>query len=292
MKYFGMHAAIRFLILAIVVSAALQISAFLGSSGLHALTGGGVQSVLNFGDGHQDAVITSSWSRTFGGEGIEHAESVIQTSDGGYAIIGFTTPYGAINQDLLLVKTDSIGNEEWSKVFGGEGNEHGSSVIQTSDGGYALAGSTSSHGAINGDFWLVKTDPSGNAEWNNTFGGRGNDHAYSIIQTSEGGYALAGFTGSHGAGNQDFWLVKTDSSGNEEWSKTFGGMGFEWAYSVVQTSDEGYTLAGYTTSYGSGKHDFWVVKTSSINQNIPTSTEETITVNNVNCITFDFRIPT
>ncbi|MDH5686018.1 MAG: hypothetical protein OEY73_05765, partial [Hadesarchaea archaeon] len=117
-------------------------------------------------------------------------------------------------------------------------------IVQTSDGGYALAGSTESYGAGGFDFWLVKTDSSGNEEWSKTFGGENDDWAYSVVQTSDGGYVLAGSTMSYGAGGEDFWLVKTDSSGNEEWSKTFGGVNRDWARSVIQTSDGGYALAG------------------------------------------------
>jgi len=205
----------------------------------------------------------SSWSKTFGGTETDVVYSVIQTSDGGYALVGYTTSYGAGGEDFWLVKTDSSGNMEWSENFGGTGNERAYSVIQTSDEGYALVGYTTSYGAGWRDFWLVKTDSSGNMEWSENFGGTGSDRAYSVIQTSDEGYALAGYTDSYGAGGWDFWLVKTDSSGNMEWSENFGGTGSDRAYSVIQTSDEGYALAGYTDSYGAGGEDFWLVKADS-----------------------------
>lgn len=97
-------------------------------------------------------------------------------------------------------------------------------------------------------------------EWSRTFGGGDNDIASSLIQTSDGGYALAGGTGSYGAGAVDFWLVKTDSQGEKEWSRTFGGSDRYGANSVVQTSDGGYALAGGIMSYGARKQDFWLVK--------------------------------
>ena len=107
--------------------------------------------------------------------------------------------------------------------------DYARSVVQTSDGGYALAGHTASFGAGSYDAWLVKVDASGNAMWNKTYGGASSDKAYSVVQTSDGGYALAGFTDSFGAGNYDAWLVKVDASGNAMWNKTYGGAASDYA---------------------------------------------------------------
>ena len=148
------------------------------------------------------------------------AYSVVQTSDGGYAIGG-----------SRLIKTDSSGNEEWNRTYGGN------SVIQVSDGGYVLAGRSS----------LVKTDFLGNEEWNITYGGIGSECAWETIQTSEGGYALAGLTDSmYYNRSREFWLMKIDSFGNEEWNRTYGSLKDDEARSVIQTSDGGYILAGGT----------------------------------------------
>ena len=186
--------------------------------------------------------------------------SVQQTSDGGYILA--RNAGGA--QSMSSIVDGTLGADpslSWSKTFGGGDDDWANSVIQTSDGGYALAGITRSYGAGGSDFWLVKTDSAGNEEWSKTFGGENSDWARSVIQTSDGGYALAGYTGSYGAGGEDFWLVKTDSSGNEEWNKTFGGENPDWALSVIQTSDGDYALAGVTESYSAGGFDFWLVKT-------------------------------
>ena len=210
----------------------------------------------------------TEWTKTYGGASDDWAYALVQTSDGGYAVAGSTNSSGAGGYDFWLVKTDAGGNMQWNRNYGGTGVEIAYSVVQTSDGGYALAGITYSFTAGSWDFWLVKTDASGNMQWSKTYGGTGHDYAYSLVQTGDGGYAIAGYTNSFGAGGYDFWLVKTDASGNMQWSKTYGGPGVEIAYSVVQTSDGGYALAGYTNSFGAGSYDFWFVKVAGASYSI------------------------
>jgi len=223
----------------------------------------------SFGAGGDDAWLVKTdssgniqWKQTYGGTGGDYASSVVKTSDGGYALAGSTDSIGAGSQDMWLIKTDSDGNMQWNKTFGGAGYDYASSVIQTSDGGYALVGYTDSFGAGSADAWLVRTDPNGNMLWNQTFGGKGYDEAYSV-QTSNGGYVLAGATTSFGAGFLDFWLINTDAFGKVQWNQTYGGTGDDEGYSVVQTTDNGYAIAGYTNSSGHGGYDGWLIKTDS-----------------------------
>jgi len=203
-----------------------------------------------------------AWSRTFGGSRYDYAESVQQTTDGGYILAGFTQSYGAGSGDAWLVKTDAIGVEQWSQTFGGSRYDGAKSVQQTADGGYILAGFTGSYGAGGNDAWLIKTNAAGVEQWSQTFGGSGNDEIYSVQQTTDGGYILAGFTQSYGAGSGDAWLVKTDAIGVEQWSQTFGGSSEDYAKSVQQTADGGYILAGFTGFYGAGSEDAWLIKTN------------------------------
>jgi hypothetical protein len=148
----------------------------------------------------------------------------------------------------------------FAKTYGGTGGDIAYSVQQTSDGGYILAGETDSFGA-GGDIFLIKTDASGNIQWAKTYGGTYSDYAYSVQQTSDGGYIVAGYTRSFGAGLSDVFLVKTDASGNISWAKTYGGTNGEGAFSVQQTSDGGYIVAGYTYSFSAGWDDIFLIKT-------------------------------
>jgi hypothetical protein len=201
---------------------------------------------------------SSFFDRIYEGKGIGKAFSVVQTSDGGYAVIGYTQN----NSVCWLVKTGLDGNMEWNKTY-----EAGSmnSIMQTDEGGYILAGETSSFGAGGSDFWVVKTDPSGNILWNHTYGGQYGESVNSMVQTSDGGYALIGETESFGAKFTDFLLVKTDSMGNMEWNKTYDAIGGrDYAPYVIQASDDGYVLVGKTQSSVIEGYDCWLIKTDSV----------------------------
>jgi len=208
-----------------------------------------------------DASGNLQWAKTFGGGNWDYAWSVQQTSDGGYIVAGYTRSFGAGYDDVFLLKTDASGNLQWAKTFGGIYDDWAFSVQQTSDGGYIVAGWTISFGAGGADVFLLKTDASGNLQWAKTFGGSFDDWAYSVQQTSDGGYIVAGYTLSFGAGGADVFLLKTDASGNLQWAKTFGGSSWDEPFSVQQTSDGGYIVAGYTESFGAGSYDVFLLKT-------------------------------
>jgi uncharacterized delta-60 repeat protein len=205
----------------------------------------------------------SVWSRAFGGDNLEACYGAQQTTDYGYILAGLTVSYGAGLADFWLVKTNANGDSLWSRTFGGDRNDRCYSVQQTADGGYILAGETSSYGTGDADFWLVKTNTNGDSLWSRTFGGAGWEECHCVRQTSDGGYILAGLTESFGAGQVDFWLVKTNVNGDSIWSRTFGGSDWEECFSVQQTADGGYILGGRTFSFGSGISDFWLVRTDS-----------------------------
>ncbi|MFZ8803130.1 MAG: hypothetical protein ACO2PO_09120, partial [Candidatus Calescibacterium sp.] len=155
---------------------------------------------------------------------------------------------------------DSSGNVIWTKTIGGSYDDGARSIIQSSDGGYVVAGFTESFGAGYEDIYVVKLDSSGNDQWTKTIGGRSGDGALSIIQSSDGGYVVAGYTRSFGAGDYDIYVVKLDSEGNVQWTKTIGGSFLDGALSIIQSSDGGYAVAGFTESFGAGGSDMYVVK--------------------------------
>ena len=134
----------------------------------------------------------------------------------------------------------------WTRTYGGDSTDLGYSVLQTSDGGYIIAGSTESFGAGEFDVYLIKADANGDTIWTKTYGGTEYDFGYSIAQTFDGGYIAAGYTESYGAGLRDVYLIRTDSLGDTLWTKTFGGDSHDGGYSIQQTSDGGYVVVGYT----------------------------------------------
>ncbi|MDX9908293.1 MAG: hypothetical protein RBS23_02445, partial [Mariniphaga sp.] len=195
-----------------------------------------------------------------GGEGFESGTSMQQTHDGGYVMTGHTDSFGAGNSDVYVVKLTGSGHLQWTKTIGGRNHESGNSVCQTRGGGYVITGYTTSFGAGNADIYVVKLGSSGDLEWSRTIGGTGQDIGSSIHQTTDGGFIIGGMSASYSTGNPDAYVVKLDSSGDLEWSKTIGGAADDWCSSIRQTHDGGYVFTGATSSFGAGKSDVYVVK--------------------------------
>ncbi len=207
------------------------------------------------------------WERIFGNseqsltlaieETSDVARSVRQTRDGGYILAGSSA--GSSGTGVWLLRTSSDGNLLWSRNLGGAADALAYDVVQTADGGFTVAGSTASP-TQGSNAILIKTDANGDTRWAKSFGSEYNDEARSLVLTKDGGYALGGFTWSYGAGLSDFWLFKVNEEGILQWQRDFGNVARESAHSLVQTSDGGYALAGWSESFGSGDR-FWVVKT-------------------------------
>jgi hypothetical protein len=206
-----------------------------------------------------DSIGKPVWEKTFGGSGSNIGYCVKETSDFGYIIAGSTDSTGS-NRDVWLIKTDGDGTEEWNRKFGGVEGDWANSVQETSDG-FVITGTTLSYGAGGQDVWLIKTNDLGVKEWDKTFGGAGSDSGEEVQETSDGSIIIAGHTTSYGAGSEDAYLIKTDSTGNVLWTKTMGGAQGDQGHSVYQTSGDDFIVAGETLSYGSASsYDVWLVK--------------------------------
>ena len=203
-----------------------------------------------------DANGDSLWSCAFGDSGAVASEfnSLIQTEDGGFALGG---PFSSWTE-YRLIRTNEWGELLWSLSFG---RDHwGCGFIPTEDGGFLVAGKAPSQDERIYDYWLIKIDQVGDSLWLRTFEKEGHGRWRSLIETFDGGFALAGFTSEPGD-QYDFWLMRTAVNGDSLWSVVFGGMNSDDCYSIIQTADSGFALGGYTESFGAGSSDFWLVKT-------------------------------
>jgi len=224
------------------------------------------------------------WEKNFGGSNLDEAYSIIQTLDNGYIVVGTSeSSNGDISEnngwnDIWIIKLNEIGDIEWEKSFGGTGYDYAYSVQQTLDSGFIITGNTFSFdgdfGENNGwaDCFILKIDTIGNLEWSKFYGGTDPDYGNSIIQTTDGGFITAGVSQSNDIdvsdnnGGIDIWILKLDNLGNLEWEKNFGGLSSDHAHSIKQTNDEGFIIAGHSSSNnidvsgGNGNIDYWIVK--------------------------------
>jgi hypothetical protein len=195
----------------------------------------------------------------FGGSKEEYGFSVEKTNDGGYALAGFSTTYGNGSWDIWVIKTDDKGNGLWHRSYGTNHKESAWQILQNDNGGYSILGEHSPSGGP-GNGYLIQTNSDGFPVNETSFGGEKNDGVRQIIKTSDGGYAIIGYTYSFAQGGRDMWLIKIDKDGSEQWSKTYGWVYNETGFSLVQTNDDGFILVGSQWNYNVNKHNIWIVK--------------------------------
>ena len=232
---------------------------------------------------------------TLGGSKNESAQAVVNTTDGGYAILGHSqsmdgdvTNKSNESYDYWVLKFDTTNQLQWQKTYGGSDDDRGTDIIQTTDGGYAVIGKSKSgdldvsENAGYDDFWMIKLDGNGSILWEYSFGYAGSDVPYSVIQTNDNGYLVSGVldvTASNGQGDRvsssqrrhaggDYWVIKLNANGIKEWSNYYGGSFTDTAYDAIQTEDNGYIIVGSSDSNdvdvanNKGSYDFWVIKIS------------------------------
>ena len=230
----------------------------------------------SYGAGSSDAYLIKTnkdgeldWTRTFGGQAKDTAISAVQAKDGGYILTGGTMSSGYGETDVLVVKTDKDGETIWEKTYGGANHDQAYSIKSTA-GGYVIVGYSSSFSELNSDVYLLKIDENGKEIFEKTFGGYSWDIGYDIAETKDKGFIITGYTDSTAEGKTDIYLIKTDSKGNSMWAKMYGGKREDRGYSVIQTKDNGYLIAGKTTSYISKGFgwDIIVIKTDSLGNSL------------------------
>lgn len=196
---------------------------------------------------------TLVWNKTLGVSTNNQIDSIIKTSDGGYLLVGVTNSFDS-SPNMWLIKTDETGSEIWNKTYGGLSFQRAWDVVNSKDGGFVMVGWTGLHNGLEipNDMWLLKTDSNGNELWNRSFGDLSSGElGEEIIETSDGGFLLGGFTDSSrlSHGSIDAWLIKTDSNGMEEWNKTYGGEGDDYSNAILETSDGGILVSIHTFSH-------------------------------------------
>lgn len=205
---------------------------------------------------------TEIWKKYYGRSQDDTAWNILPISDGGYLVTGFTGGWSSCQQ-IYIMKLNSSGDKVWEKLYGPCNStqqwQEARQSIELADGSFIVTGTIYNSGTQ--DAFIMKLDSVGEQTWIKTYGGTGVDKAMSIVKTTDGGYAITGHTNSMGAGGDDIYLVKTDSSGNEQWHKTFGGASSDQGNSILQTEDGGFMIAGNTQSWGSGGNDIVVIKT-------------------------------
>ncbi len=200
------------------------------------------------------------WTKVYGRNYNDGIAKILQTSDGGYIVLGNTSVYSTGNVDVYLAKLDSNGNVIWEKTYGGSGDDDASSMVKTSDG-YMIVGSTTSFGDGSSDIYVIRVDNSGNMIWQKNYGGSGGDTGSDIVETKDGNYAIVGTTSSFNAQAFDFYLIKIDGNGNKLWDKLYGGSDWDEGHSIAELKDGSLVLVGFAVGFGAGARDIFLIKT-------------------------------
>ena len=206
----------------------------------------------------------TSWTlfnETYGDFSYDYGRCVLQTLDEGYIVAGNTSTVGNSFSNVLLVKTDVQGNQEWIKSITFSATDRGNAVTEGSDGGFIVVGNTISENDGSQDVLLLKTDGIGTVEWHQAYGTNQDEIGNSVYPAADGGYIICGQAVSANTGFNFAYLIKVDGSGNESWSRTFGADANDYGYSVIQANDGGYAIAGMTRSSGDSDGDAWLIKT-------------------------------
>ncbi len=202
------------------------------------------------------------WTKTYGGTDTDWGESVQECTSGGFIIAGWTYSFGAGSQDVYLIRTNSDGDTMWTKTYGGTDTDGGLSVQECANSGFIIAGKTESFGAGSNDVYLIRTNADGDTLWTKTYGGTSGDYGESVQECASGGFIIAGYTWSFGAGKSDVYLIRTNSDGDTMWTKTYGGTDTDWGLSVQECAGSGFIIAGGTESFGAGYSDVYLVRTN------------------------------
>jgi hypothetical protein len=211
------------------------------------------------------------WTRTYGGLWADYGRSVQVTADSGYIVAGYTENFGAGLTDFYLIKVDSAGDTLWTRTYGDSGYQSAYSVRQTADQGFVMVGVTMPPWGTTFDISVVKTNAAGDPVWTCVYKPDNDDEGRDVRQTVDGGYIVVGRTTSFGAGSNDVLLIRLNASGDTVWTRTIGGPLSDIGYSIQQTADGGYVIAGLSTIVGHGE-DVYLVKTSSVGDTIWTRT--------------------
>lgn len=229
-----------------------------------------VGTTASFGSGKSDVYVNKldstgnlEWSKAYGGLEDDYGRAIVHSGDGNVFVMGYTSSFDAEFKQIYVLKLNYEGNVLWSKTFGLDRSDYGTSMASTSDGGVVILGETINdiNGPKNSDILLIKLTKDGTIEWSKIYGGKSTDYGYSVSQTSDGGFIVGGETNSFGAGEWDCYLLKLDKDGKLEWSKTYGESKTDYGRVARQTSDGGYLMVGNTFNFGGADLDIMVVKT-------------------------------